>query len=77
MGYESATRATTFAELPEPLLTGAEDRLAAMRRGDVGVSINGFPSSEGACASYWVSLGAPDGEDARSALDTAIRAAKV
>jgi hypothetical protein len=41
-----------------------------------GVSINGFPGDEGARGSFYVGLGAPDGERARQALTEAIRAAK-
>jgi hypothetical protein len=53
-----------------------EDRLAAMRQ-DEGVSVNGFPGGQDGPASFWVGLGAPDGEAARAALESAIRAAKV
>jgi hypothetical protein len=55
-----------------------EDRLAAMRN-DSGISLNGFPVSgaEGSGrGSFFFGLGAPDGDAAREALESAIRTAK-
>jgi len=46
---------------------------------DDGMSVGGFPTSGpdgGASASFYVGLGAPDGQVARAALTEAIRAAK-
>jgi hypothetical protein len=56
-----------------------EDKLAAMRN-DAGISVNGFPVSGGEGSgrgSFFFGLGAPDGDAAKAALDSAIRAAKV
>jgi hypothetical protein len=50
-------------------------RIGNLDPGD-GMSINGFPGAEGARGSFYVGLGAPDGEAARQALTEAIRAAK-
>jgi hypothetical protein len=55
-----------------------EDKLAAMRN-DSGISVNGFPVSGGEGAgrgSFFFGLGAPDGDAAKAALDSAIRGAK-
>jgi hypothetical protein len=54
-----------------------DDRLGALRDEKDGISINGFPvSGEEGRASYYVGLGAPAGEAARSALADALRRAK-
>jgi hypothetical protein len=54
------------------------DRLAAAQ-GNRGVTITGFPvTAEGATSrgSFFVGLGAPDGQRAHAALDATVRQAK-
>src|SRR4029079_14832117 len=56
-----------------------EDKLAAMRN-DSGRVVNGCPVSGGGGTgrgSFFFGLGDPDGDAAKAALDSAIRAAKV
>jgi hypothetical protein len=66
------------ARLEDVQVGSAVDRLAAAR-GDEGVTVTGFPVGvEGVTSrgSFFVGLGAPDGEHARTALDAAVRHAK-
>jgi hypothetical protein len=66
------------ARLEDVEVGSPADRLAAAR-GDEGVTVTGFPvavQGTGGRGSYFVGLGAPHGEDARGALDAAIRRAK-
>jgi hypothetical protein len=70
--------AVLAARLEDVQVGSAVDRLAAAR-GDEGVTVTGFPvAAEGVTSrgSFFVGLGAPDGEHARTALDAAVRHAK-
>jgi hypothetical protein len=70
--------AVLAARLEDVEVGGAADRLAALRD-DEGVTVTGFPVSvEGATGrgSFFVGLGAPDGDGARTALAEAVRRAK-
>jgi len=55
------------------------DAMAAAQ-GDTGVTVTGFPVAAGdgggTRGSYFIGLGAPDGDAARAALEAAVRAAK-
>jgi hypothetical protein len=68
-----------LAARPEDVEVGSSaDRLAA-ERGDDGVTVTGFPVAvEGTTGrgSFFVGLGAPDGDSAREALVAAVRRAK-
>jgi hypothetical protein len=66
------------ARLEDVEVGSTADRLAA-ERGDEGVTVTGFPVSvEGTSGrgSFFVGLGAPDGERALAALEAAVRRAK-
>jgi hypothetical protein len=70
--------AVLAARLEDVEIGSPADRLA-VARGDAGVTVTGFPVAvEGVTSrgSFFVGLGAPDGERARAALDAAIRRAK-
>lgn len=70
--------AVLAARLADVEVGSSADRLAA-HRGDEGVTVTGFPVAvEGAAGrgSFFVGLGAPDGESARAALEAAVRRAK-
>jgi hypothetical protein len=70
--------AVLAARLEDVEVGSPVDRLAA-QRGDEGVTVTGFPAAvEGITSrgSYFVGLGAPDGESARAALAAAVRDAK-
>jgi hypothetical protein len=70
--------AVLAARLDDIEVGTAADRLAAAHD-DEGVTVTGFPVAvEGATArgSFFIGLGAPDGERARAALDAAVRHAK-
>jgi hypothetical protein len=70
--------AVLAARLEDVEVGSPVDRLAA-QRGDEGVTVTGFPvavDGNTSRGSYFVGLGAPDGERARAALAAAVREAK-
>ena len=75
---EKRGTAVLTARLEDVDVGSSIDRMAA-ERGDEGVTLTGFPVSvEGVTSrgSFYVGLGPPDGDDARAALEGAVRAAK-
>lgn len=75
---EQRGTAVLSARLEDVEVGSSADRLAAAR-GDDGVTVTGFPVAvEGTSGrgSFFVGLGAPDGESARAALEAAVRRAK-
>lgn len=75
---EQRGTAVLAARLEDVEVGSDVDRLAAAR-GDDGITVTGFPvavAGEARRGSFFVGLGAPDGERARAALQAAVRQAK-
>jgi len=74
---EKRGTSTLHARLEDCEISDLSKLQAAAGISDDGISLSGFPgSSDTGPASFWIGLGPPDGEAARTALAGAIRAAK-